>query len=295
MPPATGCPATGLAYPEVTRAICLVPSASFSQAPWYALPVHLCRFRVRSHTLELFPGTTRPHGQSDKPAQRFTFVTSSRPRTINPVPIDYGFRPRLRGRLTLRGLTLRRNPWTFGDRVSHSVCRYSCQHSHFRYLHRPSRVRLHRLTERSATKQLSVVSRQLSDRCVRRRPCSIRAISAKFACHARGLLAGATSRGLRRSSTTAAPRRPIPSPSPDSAGTPASEPGCRPATLHQEGADRLRGAPQLIGDPAILLHLRPAQARPMQLKRQPIGTLKHLQRPHIPRHRSLSSCLTTDH
>ena len=70
---------------------------------------------------------------------------------MTPVPIDYGFRPRLRGRLTLRGLTLRRNPWTFGDRVSHSVCRYSCQHSHFRYLHRPSRVRLHGLTERSAT------------------------------------------------------------------------------------------------------------------------------------------------
>ena len=33
------------------------------------------------------------------------------------VPIDYAFRPRLRGRLTLRRLTLRRNPWTFGDRV----------------------------------------------------------------------------------------------------------------------------------------------------------------------------------
>src|SRR3546814_18660075 len=34
--------------PEVTGVICRVPSASFSQAPWYALPVHLCRFRVRS-------------------------------------------------------------------------------------------------------------------------------------------------------------------------------------------------------------------------------------------------------
>src|SRR4051794_3809422 len=89
--------------------------------------------------------------QSDKNEQDFTFVTSGRPRNIHLVPIDYGFRPRLRGRLTLRGLTLRRNPWTFGDRVSHSVCRYSCQHSHFRYLQRPSRVRLHRLTERSAT------------------------------------------------------------------------------------------------------------------------------------------------
>ena len=56
------------------------------------------------------------------------------------VPIDYGFRPRLRDRLTLRGLTLRRNPWTFGDSVSHAVYRYSCQHSHFRYLQQRLRV-----------------------------------------------------------------------------------------------------------------------------------------------------------
>ena len=75
-----------------------------------------------------------------RPEQHFASVTSGRPRNIHLVPIDYGFRPRLRGRLTLRGLTLRRNPWTFGDRVSHSVCRYSCQHSHFRYLQRPLTV-----------------------------------------------------------------------------------------------------------------------------------------------------------
>ena len=86
------------------------------------------------YTLELFPGTIQWHAQSDKHTPNFTFVTSSRLRNIHLIPIDYGFRPRLRGRLTLRGLTLRRNPWTFGDRVSHSVCRYSCQHSHFRYL-----------------------------------------------------------------------------------------------------------------------------------------------------------------
>ena len=155
MPPPDGCPTKGLAYPEVTRAICLVPSESFSQAPWYALPVHLCRFRVRS-TPELFPGMIAKPGQSDKPRQQFSSVTSGWPRTINLVPIDYGFRPRLRGRLTLRGLTLRRNPWTFGDRVSHSVCRYSCQHSHFRYLQEGSPHSLRRPTERSATAQIAL-------------------------------------------------------------------------------------------------------------------------------------------
>ncbi len=75
-----------------------------------------------------------------------------------PVPIGYGSRPRLRGRLTLRGLALRRNPWTFGDRVSHPVCRYSCQHSRFRYLQGRSPVPLQRPTERSATAAHSLQS-----------------------------------------------------------------------------------------------------------------------------------------
>ena len=79
-----------------------------------------------------------------------------RPTNINVIPIDYAFRPRLRGRLTLRRLALRRNPWTFGESVSHTLYRYSCQHSHFRYLQVPSRVTLHRLTERSATTHINM-------------------------------------------------------------------------------------------------------------------------------------------
>jgi hypothetical protein len=92
------------------------------------------------YTPGLFPGTPSPQEQSNKPSRLTAFVTPGRPRNINLVPIGYGSRPRLRGRLTLRGLTLRRNPWTFGDRVSHSVCRYSCQHSRFRCLQMPSRA-----------------------------------------------------------------------------------------------------------------------------------------------------------
>jgi hypothetical protein len=89
--------------------------------------------------LGLFPGTRQPPGQSDKPRQHFAFVTTSWPGNVHPVPIGYGCRPHLRGRLTLRGLALRRNPWTYGERVSHPLCRYSCQHSHFRYLQHGSR------------------------------------------------------------------------------------------------------------------------------------------------------------
>src|SRR3989454_487627 len=54
LPPPGLCPpdllaqAEGLLIPKLRRQYCRVPSTSFSQAPWYALPVHLCRFRVRS-------------------------------------------------------------------------------------------------------------------------------------------------------------------------------------------------------------------------------------------------------
>jgi hypothetical protein len=80
--------------------------------------------------MELFPGTAKRPIQSDKDEQPSQSVTSIWPRNINLVPIDYAFRPRLRGRLTLLRLALSRNPWTFGDSVSHTVCRYSCHHSH---------------------------------------------------------------------------------------------------------------------------------------------------------------------
>ena len=58
---------------------------------------------------------------------------------INPFPIAYAFRPRLRLRLTLSGLTLLRKPWAFGEQVSHLLYRYSCQHSHFHFVHQTSR------------------------------------------------------------------------------------------------------------------------------------------------------------
>ncbi len=102
-------------------------------------------------TRGLFPGTPSRPGKSNNPEQLTEFVTTRWLRNIHLIPIDYAFLPRLRGRLTLRRLALRRNPWTYGGSVSHTPCRYSCQHSHFRYLHGASRLPLRRLTERSAT------------------------------------------------------------------------------------------------------------------------------------------------
>ena len=138
MPPIPGCPRTGPPSPEVTGAFCRVPSTPFSQAPRYALPVHLCRFGVRSMR-ELFPGTPSKLGESNNPEQHTESVTTRWLRNICLIPIDYGFRPRLRSRLTLLRLTLSRNPWTFGESVSHTLYRYSCQHSHFQYLQHTSR------------------------------------------------------------------------------------------------------------------------------------------------------------
>ena len=68
----------------------------------------------------LFPGAARLPEKSSNPEQLPQRVTIHWPTNINVVPIDYAFRPRLRGRLTLRRLTLRRNPWTFGGSVSHT-------------------------------------------------------------------------------------------------------------------------------------------------------------------------------
>jgi hypothetical protein len=137
VPPASGCPRAGPPSSEGTEAICRVPSTPFSQAPWYTLPAHLCRFRVRSirrgyflEPLRSLPNPIRADNTRD-PSH------ISRLRNINRISIDYPLRARLRDRLTLRGLALRRNPWAFGDSASHTVYRYSCQHSHFRYLHGP--------------------------------------------------------------------------------------------------------------------------------------------------------------
>src|SRR3546814_3618452 len=44
---------------EGTEAICRVPSGYFSQTPWYTLPFHLCRFRVRSIRRGYFLGQFR--------------------------------------------------------------------------------------------------------------------------------------------------------------------------------------------------------------------------------------------
>src|SRR6478752_9041581 len=59
-------------------------------------------------------------------------ITNTREfRNVNRMSIGYAFRPHLRIRLTLSGLTFLRKPWAFGERVSHPFSRYSFRHNHF--------------------------------------------------------------------------------------------------------------------------------------------------------------------
>ena len=106
------------------------------------------------YTLELFPGTIQLHGQSDKPTQHFTFVTSSRLGNIDPIPIGYGFRPRLRGPAHPARINLAQEPLDF-RRQSFSLC-LSLLMSAFSLPIPPARLTPHlrRLTERSATTQM---------------------------------------------------------------------------------------------------------------------------------------------
>ncbi len=76
-------------------------------------------------------------------------------RNIDLLSIGYAFRPHLRVRLTLSGLTFLRKPWVFGGRVSRPSSRYSFRHIHFCFVQPTLPVDLHPTAERSPTRRLS--------------------------------------------------------------------------------------------------------------------------------------------
>src|SRR4051794_1783911 len=67
------------------------------------------------------------------------FILHAGWRNINRLSIGCAFRPRLRSRLTLGGLTFPRKPCAFGGWASHPSNRYSFRHNHSSTLHRSSR------------------------------------------------------------------------------------------------------------------------------------------------------------
>ena len=144
-------PGAGPPSPEVTGAFCRVPSTPFSQAPGYALPVHLCRFGVRSECRRCFPEVP---GRPSNPIRRDDFRPSSRSGrrgNVNPLPIGYGFRPRLRGPANPARINLAQEPLDFRrEGLSPSL---SLLMSAFALPIPPAALarHLHRPTERSAT------------------------------------------------------------------------------------------------------------------------------------------------
>ena len=76
-------------------------------------------------------------------------------RNIDLLSIGYAFRPRLRARLTLSGLTFLRKPWVFGERVSRPSSRYSFRHNHFCVVQPTLPIDLLPTAERSPTRRLS--------------------------------------------------------------------------------------------------------------------------------------------
>ena len=76
-------------------------------------------------------------------------------RNIDLLSIGYAFRPHLRVRLTLSGLTFLRKPWVFGGRVSRPSSRYSFRHNHFCFVQPTLPVDLHSTAERSPTRRLT--------------------------------------------------------------------------------------------------------------------------------------------
>ena len=106
--------------PEVTAPFCLVPSPEFSQAPWYSLPDHLCRFGVRA-AQDLTPKLFSADGITGYRATRAPIVT---PHPIMPPDLPGGGATRLTrenhlpGRLPVR-VTPRARPQGAPHRPGH--------------------------------------------------------------------------------------------------------------------------------------------------------------------------------
>ena len=69
--------------------------------------------------LHAYPRTTIAWASIAFPVPPSVITDATWYGNINPLAIDYAFRPRLRSRLTLSRRTLLRNPWAIGGGDSH--------------------------------------------------------------------------------------------------------------------------------------------------------------------------------
>ena len=137
-------------------AACLGPVGS----PFGSFPHHLSDWIHRISLVDHVPTGLDRHNHSPAGLSllRHPFASWSPLqwcRNINLLPIGYAFRPHLRVRLTLSGLTFLRKPWVFGERVSRPFSRYSFRHNHFCFVDPTLSVGLHSKAERSPTRRLT--------------------------------------------------------------------------------------------------------------------------------------------
>ena len=137
----------GPSSPEVTRAICRVPSTLFflrlsvyhqstSVGLRYGLNPYINK-DIGNYFLRPYP----IQNQSFKVLYQMKIChcfLMLRDGNVNPFSIDYSFRSHLRSRLTLPRFTLDRKPWTYDEDDFHIFLRYSYQHIHFQYLQQTS-------------------------------------------------------------------------------------------------------------------------------------------------------------
>ena len=128
--------------------------------PYGSFPHHLSDWIHRICLVDHVPTGLDRHNRSpaDLSLLRHPFASWSSPqwcRNIDLLSIGYAFRPHLRVRLTLSGLTFLRKPWVFGGRVSRPSSRYSFRHNHFCFVDPTLSVELRPTAERSPTRRLS--------------------------------------------------------------------------------------------------------------------------------------------
>ena len=128
--------------------------------PYGSFPTRLSELMTHRISLADPPTDLDRHFRppADLSLLRHPFASWSSPqwcRNIDLLSIGYAFRPRLRVRLTLSGLTFLRKPWVFGGRVSRPSSRYSFRHNHFCFVHPILPIELQPIAERSPTRRLT--------------------------------------------------------------------------------------------------------------------------------------------
>src|SRR6185312_5847380 len=108
-----------------------VESAAFGHSAYCFAPQCYARPDLPGRTTLRASNPIAIEGPAYPSASPLRITKSWEVRNINRMSIDYAFRPRLRDRLTLSGLTFLRKPYPFGVKGSHLQYRFLCRQGLF--------------------------------------------------------------------------------------------------------------------------------------------------------------------